>query len=74
MKRMIRSVSEASGAEYQLWAEIVPTQGDRDLFAVRFSSIWTGSRDPKASQAKGDFFLERQDLAKLHALIEEATR
>ena len=74
MKRMIRSVKEASGSEYQLWVEIAPTQGDQDLFAVRFSSVWTGARDPEGSQSKGDFFLDRQDLARLHSLIEEATR
>ena len=74
MKRMLRSVAEASSAEYQLWAEISPTQGDRDLFAVRFSSRWTGARDPEAEQARGDFFLARSDLAKLQELIEKATR
>jgi hypothetical protein len=74
MKTMIRSVAEASGAEYQLWAEVSACQGSGDLFAVRFSSVWTGAKDPQAPQAKGDFFLERDDLHRLQRLIEEATR
>lgn len=74
MKQMIRSVAEASGAEYQLWAEVAPAQGPGELYAVKFTSIWTGAKDPQASQAKGDFFLERTDLKKLQALIEAAVQ
>jgi len=71
MKTMIRSVPEASGAEYQLWAELYPVQGPGDLYALKFSSIWTGAKDPAAAQAKGDFFLERENLNQLQNLIKD---
>ena len=71
---MIRSVSEASGAEYQLWAELYPVQGPGDLYALKFNSIWTGAKDPGAAQAKGDFFLERKNLNQLQNLIKDVLR
>ena len=73
-KKLIRSVPESSGAEYRLYAELYPVQGPGDLYALKFSSVWTGAKDPGAAQAKGDFFLERKDLQGLQALIEEVTR
>ena len=74
MKRMIRSVPEASGAEYQLWAELYPVQGPGDYYALKFSSVWTGAKQPEAAQSKGDFFLQRSDLAMLKDLIEDVAR
>jgi hypothetical protein len=74
MKVMIRSVPEASGAEYQLWVELTPAQASGDYYALRFSSIWTGAKDPDALQAKGNFFLERADLERLQTLIQDVLR
>ena len=74
MKRMIRSVPEASGAEYQLWVELYPVQGPGDYYALKFSSIWTGAKQPEAAQCKGDFFLQREDLTVLKDLIEDVAR
>jgi hypothetical protein len=74
MKIMIRSVAEASGAEYQLWAELDRTQDQTGLFSLRFSSVWTGAKNPEARQVKGEFFLERENLHKLQNLIEDALR
>ena len=73
MKSMIRSVPEASGAEYQLWAELYPVQGPGEYYALKFSTVWTGAKDPGASQAKGDFFLDAMDLKRLRSLIDEVT-
>ena len=73
MKNMIRSVPEASGAEYQLWAELYPVQGPGEYYALKFSSVWTGGKDPGAFQSKGDFFLGAADLQRLRSLIEDAT-
>ena len=70
MKRMIGSVPEASGAEYQLWAALYPLQGPGDYYALKFSSVWTGAKDPGAFQSKGDFFLAPADLERLRSLIE----
>jgi hypothetical protein len=71
MKTLIRSVPETSGAEYQLWAELYPVQGPGNLYALRFSSVWTGAKDPEAPQTKGDFFLERENLNQLQNLIKD---
>lgn len=73
MKQMIRSVAEASGAEYQLWAEVTPAQGPGELYAVKFTSIWTGAKQPDAPQSRGDFFLDKTDLARLLELIKNVT-
>ena len=74
MKRMIRSVPEASGAEYQLWMELAPTQSSGAEFFLKFSSIWTGAKQPEAAQSKGDFFLQRADLTLLKDLIEDVNQ
>lgn len=74
MKKLIRKVAEQSGSEYQVWAEIYPVQGPGNLFALKFSSVWTGARDPEAAQNKGNFFFERDDLDRLQVLIQEATQ
>lgn len=74
MKRMIRSVPEASGAEYQLWMELAPTQSPGAEFFLKFSSIWTGAKDPSAEQAKGEFFLDREDINRMREMIQEVVR
>jgi hypothetical protein len=72
MKTMIRSVPEVSGAEYQLWAELSPVQGPGGLHRLHFTTVWTGAKQPEAPHNKADFFLERQDLHRLHDMIKEA--
>ena len=70
MKTLIRSVPETSGSEYQLWAELVPAQGPGELFCLRFSSVWTGAKNPAAAQIKGEFFLQQENLRQLKTMIE----
>jgi len=74
MKTLIRSVPEVSGAEYQLWGELYAVPNSNDLYALRFSSVWTGAKDPEAPQSKGEFFLQREDLARLDTLIKDVLR
>jgi len=74
MKRMLRSVAESKGTEYQLWAELTPCGCPGELYRFKFSSVWTGAKDPDASQSRAEFFLEKSDIMRLQKLFEDAVR
>ena len=72
MKKLITTVQEQSGSEYQLWAEITDCAIPQGYKQLEFSSIWTGAKDPKLSHKKGRFFLSPESLANLKELLETA--
>lgn len=73
MKRLIQEVKEASGASYQLWAELVDCQHPSDYKQLTFSSVWTGAKNPEAAQRKGEMLLSPEALKNLQELLASAT-
>ena len=70
MKKLITSVQEQSGSEYQLWAEITDCSIPAGYKQLEFSSIWTGAKNPKLAQKKGRFFLSPEAFNNLKELLE----
>lgn len=71
---LIRRVPEAHGSNYELWAEIIPCTIPKDTVCLRFSTIWSGARDPQAPQVKGEYFLDSAARHALSALLSEVTK
>jgi hypothetical protein len=72
MKKLIHEVAEVSGATYQLWAELNDCYHPAGYKELRFSSVWTGAKDPEAPYNKGKFFLSPEALTNLKTLLETA--
>ena len=72
MKKLITSVQEQSGAEYQLWAELSDCPNPEGYKLLEFSSIWTGAKNPKLEKKKGRFFLSPEALVNFKELLEAA--
>lgn len=70
MKKLITTVPESSGAEYQLWAELTNVAVPAGHKTLVFSSIWTGAKDPKLAQTKSKFMLDTDSIANLKELLE----
>jgi hypothetical protein len=72
MKKLVSDVQEASGANYQLWAEVTRCQTPSNLVCLTFSSVWTGAKNPEAPQNKGQFFLDVNDVESLIDMLMDA--
>lgn len=70
---LIKSVPEAHGTNYEIWAEIIPCTIPADTVCLRFSSTWSGARDPSARQVKGEYFLDSLGRDQLIQLLQEAS-
>ena len=66
---LIKSVPEAHGNDYEVWAEIIPCTIPRDTVCLRFTTTWSGARDPEARQVKGEYFLDAQARDALMKLL-----
>jgi hypothetical protein len=70
---LITSVPEAHGNNYEVWAEIIPCTIPADTVCLRFSTAWSGARDPSARQIKGEYFLDNAGREQLLALLTGVT-
>jgi hypothetical protein len=66
---LIKSVPEAHGTSYEIWAEIIPCTIPQDTVCLRFSSTWSGAREPSTRQVKGEYFLDSQGRDQLIKLL-----
>lgn len=70
MKKLLHEVKESSGSAYQLYAELTPCQHPADAKQLVFSSVWTGSSNPKEHQKKCEFMLSPDAVINLKQLLE----
>jgi hypothetical protein len=68
-RRLIHDIEESHGSHYQLWAELIPCKHPGDHVELRFSSVWTGARNPDHEQARARFLLSPSALANLQQLL-----
>ena len=68
-RALIHQVAESHGSHYQLWAELVPCEHPADHVELKFSSIWTGARNPDDGQVRARFLLSPDALSTLQQLI-----
>ena len=66
---VISDIPEVHGSNYQTHAEIIPCITPADTVCLRFSSVWTGAKNPTAPQVKAEFFLDSQALHRLVDLL-----
>ena len=67
---LIKSIPEAHGNNYELWAEIIPCTIPADTVCLRFSTTWSGAREPGARQVKGEYFLDSVGRDQLMTLLQ----
>lgn len=67
MKALIHETPESSGSTYQLYATAV---SHSDYVHLKFSSVWTGAKNPESEQNKFEAFLSKEDIARLKSLLE----
>lgn len=65
LKQLINQTTDGQGTVYQTWAEMIPCDRPFDTVCLRFSSTWTGAKNPESPQVKAEFFL---DSAARHSL------
>ena len=70
MKALIHQTSESSGSCYELYATATPHS---DYVHLKFSSIWTGAKDPYGEQNKFEALLSKSDISILKQLLEDAS-
>ena len=68
-RTLIHSIPETHDNEYRLWAELIPCQNPAGHMELRFSSEWTGAKDPTALQTRARFMLSPAALDNLQQLI-----
>jgi hypothetical protein len=71
MKKLIHEVHEQSGNDYQLWAELTECARPEGVKMLKFTSVYTGAKDPGVPWNKGQFFLSSEALHNLKELLEE---
>ncbi len=69
MKKLIQEVQEASGSSYQLWAEITACPNPVGYTQLKFTSVWTGAKNPELPQRKGDMLLSPEAMKNLQELL-----
>lgn len=69
MKQLINEVEESSGNVYRLFAEITDVPNPAGYKQLKFTSEWTGAKNPKLSYDKGHFFLSPEAFANLKNLV-----
>jgi len=70
MKKLIHQVDEQSGLVYQLWAELTECMRPEGYKSLKFTSMYTGSKDPEKPWNKGEFFLPPDALQNLKDLLD----
>ena len=70
MKKLIHQVDEQSGLVYQLWAELTECMRPEGYKSLKFTSMYTGSKDPEKPWNKGEFFLPPEALQNLKDLLD----
>jgi hypothetical protein len=69
-RTLIAETSDPHGSTYQLWAEIIPCEAPRNIIELRFSSTWSGAKQPQDPQIKAKFLLDATGLDNLRRLLE----
>jgi hypothetical protein len=69
MKKLIQQVDEQSGSIYQLWAEVTDCLRPEGYKSLKFTSVYTGSKDPDKPWVKGQFFLSPEAFDNLKELL-----
>jgi hypothetical protein len=68
-RQLIHDIEESHGNHYQLWAELIPCEHPGDHAELRFSSVWTGARNPDYEQTRARFLLSPSALVNLQQLL-----
>lgn len=71
MKKLILEVHEQSGNDYQLWGELTECARPEGYKSLKFTSVYTGSKEPGTPWNKGQFFLNPESLQNLKDLLDE---
>jgi hypothetical protein len=69
MKQLINEIEESSGNVYRLWAEINDVDVPTGYKQLKFTSEWTGAKNPKLEYNKGQFFLSTTAFDNLKTLV-----
>lgn len=71
MKKLLHEVlDKTSGETYQLYAELIDCPNPKETKQLSFHSVWTGAKNPKASQRKCEFLLGAEAINNLKQLLE----
>lgn len=68
-KQLLQEIKEASGASYQLWAELRPCAHPEGYQQLTFSSVWTGAKNPEQAQRRGEMLLSAEAVKNLQELL-----
>lgn len=69
MKKLIHEVKEQSGNDYQLWAELTDCLRPEGYKSLKFTSMYTGAKNPEIPWNKGEFFLPPNAIDNLKELL-----
>jgi len=69
MKKLINEIPESSGSVYQLWAELTDCAVPPGYKVLKFSSTWTGAKNPDIPHQKGQFLMSPDSLNNLKDLL-----
>lgn len=68
-RTLITETSDPHGSRYQLWAEIIECERPKNTIELRFSSLWSGSKNPDDTQVRGRYLLDATALDNLRRLL-----
>lgn len=68
-KHLITQTQDERGSAYEIWAEILSCSRPQNTRCLRFSSRWTGARDPLAFQNFAELYLDDQATKNLMQLL-----
>jgi hypothetical protein len=71
MKTLLQQTNEESGAVYETYAEIKSSDYPTNLLHLEFSSVWSGSKNPKEHQKRFEFLLTKDAAKTLINLLNE---
>jgi len=65
MKNKLTHLVEKSGSEYELWAQISPSQAPTGYSTLRIYSLYSGAKDPELPWERAKMFLSTDSLDRL---------
>lgn len=68
-RTLITETSDPHGRDYHLWAELIPCKRPEHTVELRFSSTWSGARNPEESQIQGRYLLDATAIDNLRRLL-----
>lgn len=68
-RTLITATSDPHGSDYQLWAELITCERPSDMVELRFSSTWSGAKNPQEMQVQGQYLLDATAIDNLRRLL-----